>query len=45
VAPLEFAAIYAAVREAWPRAVWLGVVAVYALGVPLVLGLRAGGRW
>jgi DHA1 family tetracycline resistance protein-like MFS transporter len=44
VAPLEFAAIYAAVREAWPGAVWLAVVAVYALSVPLVLGLRAGWR-
>ncbi|MBX5226264.1 TCR/Tet family MFS transporter [Rhizobium sp. NLR9b] len=39
VAPLGFSSIYFLVRQAWPGAIWLSVVAVYALAVPLVLGL------
>jgi DHA1 family tetracycline resistance protein-like MFS transporter len=40
VAPLGFSGLYAALREEWPGGVWLAVVAIYALSVPLVLGLR-----
>ena len=40
VAPLGFTSFYFVVRAQWPGAVWLSVVAVYALSVPLVLGLR-----
>ncbi|WP_413724500.1 TCR/Tet family MFS transporter [Sodalis sp. RH16] len=38
--PLAFASIYFTVREQWPGAIWLSVVVVYAVIVPLVLGLR-----
>ncbi|OCP10091.1 hypothetical protein BC374_15570 [Ensifer sp. LC13] len=31
---------YFLVREQWPGAIWLSVVAVYLVAVPLVLGLR-----
>ena len=40
VAPLGFSSLYFLFREEWPGAIWLSVVAVYALAVPLVLGLR-----
>ncbi|MBB4288819.1 DHA1 family tetracycline resistance protein-like MFS transporter [Rhizobium leguminosarum] len=40
VAPLGFSSIYFLVRQQWPGAIWLSVVAVYALAVPLVLDLR-----
>lgn len=40
VAPLAFSSFYFVVREQWPGAIWLSVVAVYAVSVPLVLGLR-----
>ncbi len=40
VGPLAFSSFYFAVREEWPGAIWLSVVVVYALSVPLVLGLR-----
>ncbi|WP_018429903.1 tetracycline resistance MFS efflux pump [Hoeflea sp. 108] len=39
-APLAFSSIYLAVRTQWPGAIWLSVVAVYALSVPFILGLR-----
>lgn len=39
-APLAFSSIYLAVRAQWPGAIWLSVVAVYALSVPFILGLR-----
>lgn len=39
-APLGFSSLYFLVRDEWPGAIWLSVVAVYALAVPLVLGLR-----
>lgn len=42
VAPLAFSSIYFLVREEWPGAVWLAVVAVYVIAIPLVfLGTRA----
>jgi len=40
VAPLGFSTIYFLAREAWPGAIWLAVVVVYASAVPFVLGLR-----
>jgi DHA1 family tetracycline resistance protein-like MFS transporter len=40
VAPLAFSGLYFAVREAWPGAIWLSVVGVYAIGGLLVAGLR-----
>ena len=40
ICPLAFSGIYVAVRAHWPGAIWLSVVGVYALTVPLVLGLR-----
>ncbi|PKR87952.1 tetracycline resistance MFS efflux pump [Pleomorphomonas diazotrophica] len=36
VAPLGFSSFYAVVREEWPGAVWLSVVAVYAVAMVLV---------
>ncbi len=39
-APLGFSSLYFVVRQQWPGAIWLSVVAVYALTVPVVLGLR-----
>ncbi|MDB5655658.1 MAG: tetA [Tardiphaga sp.] len=40
ICPLVFSSLYFVVREQWPGAIWLSVVAVYAITVPLVLGLR-----
>ncbi len=40
VCPLGFSSIYFVVRAHWPGAIWLSALAVYALIVPLVLGLR-----
>jgi len=40
VAPLGFSSFYFVVRQQWPGAIWLSVVAIYALTVPLVLRLR-----
>ncbi|MCQ4630489.1 TCR/Tet family MFS transporter [Shinella sp. CPCC 100929] len=40
VTPLGFSSFYFVVREEWPGAIWLSVVVVYAISVPLVLGLR-----
>jgi DHA1 family tetracycline resistance protein-like MFS transporter len=40
VCPLAFSSFYFVVREQWPGAIWLSVVVVYAIMVPLVLGLR-----
>jgi len=39
-APLAFSSFYFVVRAQWPGAIWLSVIALYALSVPLVLGLR-----
>jgi len=42
VAPLGFSTFYFVVRDQWPGAIWLSVVAVYAVALPLVLlGTRA----
>ncbi|MBB4238628.1 DHA1 family tetracycline resistance protein-like MFS transporter [Rhizobium esperanzae] len=40
IAPLGFSSVYFLVRQQWPGAIWLSVIAVYALTVPLVLDLR-----
>ncbi|HEV7322462.1 MAG TPA: TCR/Tet family MFS transporter [Ensifer sp.] len=40
VSPLAFSSFYFVVRQEWPGAIWLSVVAVYLLAVPLVIGLR-----
>lgn len=40
VGPLAFSTLYFVVRDQWPGAIWLSVVAVYAIAVPLVIGLR-----
>lgn len=37
--PLAFSSFYFLVRDDWPGAIWLAVIVVYALLVPLVLGL------
>ncbi|MBW9112106.1 TCR/Tet family MFS transporter [Rhizobium cauense] len=39
VGPLAFSSFYFVIREEWPGAIWLSVVVVYALSIPLVLGL------
>lgn len=39
-APIGFSTVYLFVREQWPGAVWLSVVAVYLTAAPLVLNLR-----
>lgn len=39
-APLGFSSFYFVVKEQWPGAIWLSVVAVYALSVPLIFSLR-----
>lgn len=40
VGPLLFSTFYFVVREQWPGAIWLLALAVNALAVPLVLGVR-----
>lgn len=45
IAPLAFSSIYFVFRQEWPGAIWLSVVAVYACGVPLILGLRLRERF
>ncbi|HEY0183308.1 MAG TPA: MFS transporter, partial [Rhodopila sp.] len=41
VAPLAFSTLYFVVQQAWPGAIWLSVVVIYAIAVPLVyLGTR-----
>jgi len=40
VAPLGFSSAYLVVQQQWPGAIWLVVVAVYAVAVPLLLNLR-----
>ncbi|MFS2179395.1 TCR/Tet family MFS transporter [Rhizobium pisi] len=42
IGPLAFSTFYLAVQKAWPGAIWLSVVVIYAIAVPLVLlGTRA----
>jgi DHA1 family tetracycline resistance protein-like MFS transporter len=36
-APLAFSTIYFVFRQDWPGAIWLSVIAVYAIAVPLIL--------
>ncbi|RBP02561.1 DHA1 family tetracycline resistance protein-like MFS transporter [Roseiarcus fermentans] len=36
VAPLAFSTFYGVVQKAWPGAIWLSVVAIYAVAVPLI---------
>jgi DHA1 family tetracycline resistance protein-like MFS transporter len=44
VAPLFFSTFYFLLQREWPGAIWLSVVAVYAIAVPLVLlGTRSAG--
>jgi DHA1 family tetracycline resistance protein-like MFS transporter len=43
VSPLGFSSFYFVVRAQWPGAIWLTVIVVYAISVPLVLGLRFKG--
>ena len=40
VAPLAFSSFYFVVRQQWPGAIWLSVVALYLIAVPLILRLR-----
>jgi DHA1 family tetracycline resistance protein-like MFS transporter len=40
VGPLLFSSFYFVVRQEWPGAVWLSALAVNAIAVPLVFGLR-----
>ncbi len=41
VAPLAFSTFYFVVQKAWPGAIWLSVVVIYAIAIPLVfLGTR-----
>lgn len=42
IAPLGFSTTYLLVQKTWPGAIWLSVIAVYAIAVPLiVMGTRA----
>lgn len=40
IGPLFFSSFYFVVRQQWPGAIWLSVVAIYAISIPLVLSLR-----
>jgi DHA1 family tetracycline resistance protein-like MFS transporter len=40
VGPLAFSSVYFVVRNNWPGAIWLSALAINAVAVPLVLGLR-----
>lgn len=37
ISPLAFSAFYFAFQKEWPGAIWLSVVAIFAIAVPLVL--------
>ena len=41
IAPLFFSNLYYVFRPQWPGAIWLSVVALQALAIPLILGLKA----
>ncbi|MFJ6323764.1 MULTISPECIES: TCR/Tet family MFS transporter [unclassified Rhizobium] len=42
ISPLAFSTFYFVVQKQWPGAIWLSVIAIYAVAVPLVLlGTRA----
>ena len=40
VAPLAFSSLYFLLRTQWPGAIWLTVVAIYAVAVPIILSLH-----
>lgn len=40
ICPLAFSSFYYIVRAQWPGAIWLSALVVYAIMVPLVLGLK-----
>jgi DHA1 family tetracycline resistance protein-like MFS transporter len=40
IAPLLFAALYFLWQEHWPGAIWLAVIALYALVAPVILKLE-----
>ncbi|WP_429924582.1 TCR/Tet family MFS transporter [Agrobacterium vitis] len=40
IGPLMFSSVYFLIRDYWPGGIWMAVIAVYAVSVPLVLGLR-----
>ena len=40
VAPLAFSSLYFLLRTQWPGAIWLTVVAIYAVAVPIILSMR-----
>jgi DHA1 family tetracycline resistance protein-like MFS transporter len=44
IAPLGFSSVYVVVQKAWPGAVWLSVVLVYAIAIPWVFQLRHAAR-
>jgi DHA1 family tetracycline resistance protein-like MFS transporter len=37
IAPLAFSTFYFVVQKHWPGAIWLSVIAIYAIAVPLVV--------
>jgi MFS transporter, DHA1 family, tetracycline resistance protein len=43
IGPLAFSSFYFVVRDQWPGAIWLSALAVDAIAVPLVFGLRFQG--
>jgi DHA1 family tetracycline resistance protein-like MFS transporter len=44
IAPLAFSTFYFVVQKHWPGAIWLSVIAIYAMAVPLVvLGTKSAG--
>ena len=41
IAPLGFSSFYFIIQKQWPGAIWLSVIAIYAIAIPLVvLGTR-----
>ena len=40
ICPLAYSSLYFLVRRQWPGAIWLAVIVIYALMLPLLLGLR-----
>ncbi|WP_434031552.1 TCR/Tet family MFS transporter [[Pseudomonas] boreopolis] len=40
IAPLAFSSLYFVLRPQWPGAIWLTVLVLYALAVPMALGLE-----
>ncbi|OSQ44487.1 TCR/Tet family MFS transporter [Thalassospira sp. MCCC 1A01428] len=44
IGPLAFSAFYMLVQKTWPGAIWLSVVAIYALAVPMVIFSTRKGR-